>query len=269
VKIATRIADVPKPRARRVFVPTMGALHRGHVELIRVARETAGDDGEVAVSIFVNPLQFGPGGDYEKYPRPEKADEDVCRKAGADLLFRPSVAEIYARDRSVQVEESQLSPVLEGQSRPGHFRGVCTVVAKLFNIVEPDAAVFGEKDFQQLAIIRRMVRDLNFRIEIIGVPTVREPDGLACSSRNQYLNPEERQQATVLYAALIAARDAGENVVQLAREIINQAPLARIDYVAFVNAETLEPLETVEANSLLALAVYFGATRLIDNIRLR
>jgi pantoate--beta-alanine ligase len=176
---------------------------------------------------------------------------------------------MYREDRSVFVEENSLSATLCGKSRPGHFRGVCTVVTKLFHLLTPDAAVFGEKDFQQLAIIRRMVRDLNFPIEIIGVPTLREGDGLACSSRNQYLNPEERQQATVLYAALIAARDAGENVVQLAREIINQAPLARIDYVALVNAETLEPLETVEANSLLALAVYFGATRLIDNIRLR
>ena len=204
VKILTTIADAQaQPRAkRRVLVPTMGALHKAHGELIRVAREAAGKDGEVAVSIFVNPLQFEPGSDYKRYPRPEKADEEFCRNAGVDLLFRPSADEVYATDRSTFVEETSLSSTLEGKSRPGHFRGVCTVVAKLFNILAPDAAVFGEKDFQQLAIIRRMVRDLNFKIDIIAVPTVREEDGLACSSRNQYLNPEERKQAAVLHKAL-------------------------------------------------------------------
>src|SRR5436305_4704504 len=177
----------------------MGALHKAHAELIRVAREHAGRDGEVAVSVFVNPLQFEPGGDYQRYPRPEKADEEFCQNAGVDLLFLPNVAEMYAEDRSVFVEESSLSKTLEGKSRPGHFRGVCTVVAKLFHILEPEAAVFGEKDFQQLAIVRRMVRDLNFEVEIISVPTVREDDGLACSSRNQYLSDDERRQATVLH----------------------------------------------------------------------
>lgn len=259
---------MPKADARRVFVPTMGALHRGHRELIRVAREAAGGDGEVVVSIFVNPLQFAAGGDYEKYPRPLQRDESVCREAGVDLLFVPTVGSMYAADQSVHVDEAALSQLLEGKSRPGHFRGVCTVVAKLFNIITPDAAVFGEKDFQQLAIVRRMVRDLNFSIQIIGVPTVREPDGLACSSRNQYLNPEERTQATVLFKALNAVRECRGKVVELAREIISQAPLARIDYVALVNADTLEPLEKVEPNSLLAVAVYFGTTRLIDNMRL-
>lgn len=269
MKILTRIAQVPKPRARRVFVPTMGALHRGHVELIRVAREAAGGDGEVAVSIFVNPLQFAPGGDYDKYPRAQSADEEACRRAGVDLLFRPSRSEMYAADQSAHVEESKLSQVLEGRSRPGHFRGVCTVVAKLFNVLRPNAAVFGEKDFQQLAIIRRMVRDLNFPLEIIGVPTVREADGLACSSRNQYLTSAEREQAAVLHKALLAARGAPENVAQVARDVISAAPLARIDYVALVNADTFEPIDKVEDNSLLAVAVYFGATRLIDNMRLR
>src|SRR6516225_1301205 len=188
----------------------MGALHKAHVELMRVAREQAGRDGEVVVSIFVNPLQFEPGSDFERYPRPEQADEEFCRNAGVDLLFRPSVTEMYADDRSVFVEEFSLSKTLEGKSRPGHFRGVCTVVAKLFNILGPDKAVFGEKDFQQLAIIRRMVRDLNFNIDIIAVPTVREEDGLACSSRNQYLNPEERKQAVVLHKALLAAKNSGK-----------------------------------------------------------
>jgi pantoate--beta-alanine ligase len=255
-----------------VLVPTMGALHEAHRELIRVAREHAGKDGEVAVSIFVNPLQFEPGSDYEKYPRPEKADEEFCRNASVDLLFRPTAEELYFEDRSVYVEEASLSVVLEGKSRPGHFRGVCTVVAKLFNILAPDAALFGEKDFQQLVIVRRMVRDLNFKIEIIGVPTIREEDGQACSSRNQYLNLEERKQATVLHKALLAAANAGKKsareVIDLARKVINEAPLARIDYVELVDAETLQPVEVVRPNSLLALAVFFGKTRLIDNIRL-
>ena len=256
----------------RVLVPTMGALHKAHGELTKVARERAGADGEVAVSIFVNPLQFEPGSDYERYPRPEKADEDFCRDAGVDLLFRPSIEEMYFDDRSTFVEEISLSSVLEGKSRPGHFRGVCTVVAKLFNVLTPDAAVFGEKDFQQLAIVRRMVRDLNFNIDIIAVPTVREEDGLACSSRNQYLNLEERKQAMVLHKALLAAANASEksarDIVDLARKMIGAAPLAQIDYVELVDAETLQPVEMVRPNSLFALAVFFGKTRLIDNILL-
>ena len=274
VKILTTIAGVQaQPRAKpRVLVPTMGALHKAHGELIRVAREAAGKDGEVAVSIFVNPLQFEPGSDYNRYPRPEKADEEFCRDAGVDLLFRPPAEEVYATDRSTFVEETSLSSTLEGKSRPGHFRGVCTVVAKLFNILAPDAAVFGEKDFQQLAIIRRMVRDLNFNIDIIAVPTVREEDGLACSSRNQYLNPEERKQAAALYKALLAAKNADKksasNIVALAQMVINESHLARIDYVEVADAETLKPIEIAGPNSVLLLAVSFGNTRLIDNIRL-
>jgi pantoate--beta-alanine ligase len=274
VKILTTLAEVQAHRhaKRRVLVPTMGALHKAHRELIRVALKAAGKHGEVAVSIFVNPLQFEPGSDYDCYPRPEEADEDFCRDAGVDLVFRPSVEEVYPADRSTFVEETLLSGRLEGKSRPGHFRGVCTVVAKLFNILAPDAAVFGEKDFQQLVIVRRMVRDLNFKVEIISVPTVREDDGLACSSRNQYLSDEERKQATVLHKALQNAASAGKksagDIVALARNVINEAPLARIDYVELVDAETLQPVETVAANSLLALAVFFGKTRLIDNIRL-
>jgi pantoate--beta-alanine ligase len=274
VKILTTVAEThAKSRAkRRVLVPTMGALHKAHGELIRVAREAAGKHGEVAVSIFVNPLQFEPGSDYERYPRPEEADEEFCRDAGVDLLFRPSADEVYAADRSTFVEETSLSSTLEGKSRPGHFRGVCTVVAKLFNILAPDAAVFGEKDFQQLAIIRRMVRDLNLKIEIIAVPTVREEDGLACSSRNQYLNAEERKQAMVLHKALQAAKNAGKksanDVAALAQRVIIEANLARIDYVEVVDAETLKPVEVVRANSVLLLAVFFGKTRLIDNMRL-
>ena len=274
MKILTTIAAVgAEPRRKpRVLVPTMGALHKAHGELIRVARERAGKDGEVVVSIFVNPLQFEPGSDYERYPRPQKADEEFCRSAGVDLLFRPSVEEVYPNDRSTFVEEISLSSTLEGKSRPGHFRGVCTVVAKLFNILAPDAAVFGEKDFQQLAIVRRMMRDLNFNIDIVAVPTVREEDGLACSSRNQYLNPEERKQATILHDALRAAANAGKrsasDIVALARKTINEAPLARIDYVEVVDAETLQPLEMSGPNTVLLVAVFFGKTRLIDNITL-
>jgi pantoate--beta-alanine ligase len=250
----------------------MGALHQAHGEMIRIAREHAGPDGEVALSIFVNPLQFEPGSDYKRYPRPQKKDEEFCRSAGVDLLFRPDVEEMYADSRSVFVEESSLSSTLEGKSRPGHFRGVCTVVAKLFNILSPDFALFGEKDFQQLVIVRRMVRDLDFKTKIIGVPTLREDDGLAFSSRNQYLNLEEREQAIILYRALRAAGNTGERsvrrIVKLVSDIIGASPLARIDYVEIVDIETFRPIETVEPNSLLALAVFFGKTRLIDNIRL-
>src|SRR5712691_9309648 len=241
MKVVTTIAEAQNhaKKGRRVLFPTMGALHKAHGELIRVARAKGGKDGEVVVSIFVNPLQFEPGSDYEWYPRPEKVDEEFCRNAGVDFLFRPSAAEVYAGDRSVFVEESSLSKMLEGKSRPGHFRGVCTVVAKLFNILAPNAAVFGEKDFQQLAIVRRMVRDLNFKIEIIAVPTVREEDGLACSSRNQYLNAEERKQAAVLGKALTAAANVGrrpaKEIVDLVRSVIGKAPLAQIDYVDLVD----------------------------------
>jgi len=273
MKIVPTIAQAQKSHAKkgpRVLVPTMGALQKAKSKLIRIANEKAGKDGEVVVSIFVNPLQFEPGSDYERYPRPEQEDEEFCRKLDVDLLFRPKAAEMYPDNGSVFVEENSLSNVLEGKSRPGHFRGVCTVVAKLFNILQPDAAVFGEKDFQQLAIVRRIVRDLNYKIDIVAVPTVREADGLACSSRNVYLNAEERKQAAVLRKALLAAKDSGKksakDIVGLTRTIISEAPLARIDYVDLVDADTLQPIELPGPNSLLALAVFFGKTRLIDNI---
>jgi pantoate--beta-alanine ligase len=266
-------AHLRQRTAKRVLVPTMGALHRGHLELIRVAREHARKDGEVAVSIFVNPLQFEPGSDFEKYPRPESADEKVCRDAGVDVLFRPR--DMYFDDRSVYVEEIALSAGLCGAARPGHFRGVCTVVAKLFNLLAPDAAVFGEKDYQQLAIIRRTVRDLNFPIEIIGVPTVRETDGLALSSRNQYLNADERAQATVLYRAMTRVKEAangGQKSVRelrdVAKGVIAPAKSARVDYISIVDADNLQPLETLRPNAVIALAVFIGKTRLIDNLRL-
>jgi pantoate--beta-alanine ligase len=272
MQIIEAMANVPPRESakRRVLVPTMGALHEAHGELIRVARANVGTKGEVVVSIFVNPLQFEPGSDYERYPRPEKEDEEFCRRLDVDLLFLPNATEMYPDNRSVLVEENKLSNVLEGKSRPGHFRGVCTVLAKLFNILQPDTAVFGEKDFQQLAVVRRMVRDLNYRIDIVAVPIVREADGLACSSRNRFLNPEQRKQAAVLHKALLAAKDSGKKsakeILDLVRKIIGKAPLARIDYVDLVDAETLQPIEAVGPNSLLALAVFFGKTRLIDNI---
>jgi pantoate--beta-alanine ligase len=261
---------------RRVLMPTMGALHHGHLELMRLAREAAGAGGHVSVSIFVNPLQFEPGSDFERYPRPMEADEEQCRRAGVDLLFRPLPSEMYFADRSVFVDECALAEALEGRSRPGHFRGVCTVVAKLFHLLAPDAAVFGEKDFQQLAVIRRMVRDLNFAVEIIGAPTVREPDGLASSSRNKYLTEEERAQAPVLRGALLQAAElasGGERsaarVLSAVRGRIASAPLARIDYVELVDAHTLQAQDQVTGSSVVLVAVFFGKTRLIDNIRLR
>jgi len=269
-------AHAQETRKRSVLVPTMGALHRGHLALMRLARAAAGAEGEVAVSIFVNPLQFEPGADYAKYPRAESVDEDFCRQAGVDLLFRPSPAEMYFRDSSVAVEENSLAQTLCGRSRPGHFRGVCTVVTKLFHLLDPEAAVFGEKDFQQLAIIRRMVRDLNFPIDIIAAPIVREANGLACSSRNRYLSEDERQEAPGVRAALLEAAErarGGETsaprLIENVRERIAGSPSARIDYVELVDAETLQSRAAVEPNSLLAVAVFFGQTRLIDNIQLR
>jgi len=266
-------ADVLKRTSKSVLVPTMGALHRGHRELIRVAREHAGKDGEVVVSIFVNPLQFEPGSDFEKYPRPESADENVCRDAGVNVLFRPR--DMYFDDRSVCIEETSLSSGLCGAVRPGHFRGVCTVVAKLFNLLAPVVAVFGEKDYQQLAIIRRMVRDLNFPIEVIGMATVREADGLALSSRNQYLNADERTQATVLYRAMNRVKelaDGGQKsvreLIDVAKGVIASAKRARVDYISIVDADNLQPLETLRSSAVIALAVFIGKTRLIDNLRL-
>jgi pantoate--beta-alanine ligase len=250
----------------------MGALHAGHVSLLRLARKRAGANGEVAVSIFVNPLQFEPGSDFSRYPRPEAEDEEICRAERVDLLFRPSSNEMYASDRSTFVEEIALSEKLCGASRPGHFRGVCTVLTKLFHLLGPHAAVFGEKDFQQLAVVRRMVRDLNFPVEIIAGPTIREADGLALSSRNQYLTSEERSQAPVIRAALLEAAQTNEKscekIIATVRARIATAPLARIEYAEIVGADDLQPRLTVAPRSLLAVAVLFGGTRLIDNIPL-
>jgi pantoate--beta-alanine ligase len=263
-------------RAPVVFVPTMGALHRGHTTLMDRARKLAGPKGTVVVSIFVNPTQFGPKEDFSRYPRPFPADKKLCAAHGVDLIFHPSAAEIYPEGFSTYVEETEVSQYLCGASRPGHFRGVCTIVNTLFQIVQPHTAVFGLKDFQQCAVIRRMVRDLHLPVRIVGVETVREADGLALSSRNRYLWPEERTQAPILRAALLAAKKAwqgGETNPSRLRQLIvkkiGTASLARIDYVEIADADSLHPIKRADRNTVMALAVFFGETRLIDNLRLR
>lgn len=274
-KIAAFARFREKFQGKVAFVPTMGALHTGHAELIRRARRLAGRDGAVVVSVFVNPLQFGPNEDFERYPRPLDQDIAVCREMGADVIFHPAPGEMYPGGETVFVEENKLSAGLCGRSRPGHFRGVCTVVAKLFNIVRPHLAVFGEKDYQQLAIIRQMTRDLNFPIKIVGAPTVREADGLAISSRNRYLSAEERASAPAIRKALLAVRAAhldGEKsaakLLKIAGKTIRPAKGARIDYIEIVDAANLAPLKRVEGKAVIAAAVFFGTTRLIDNLAL-
>ena len=251
-----------------VLVPTMGALHPGHASLISLARERAGADGTVIVSIFVNPIQFDRGSDLASYPRPLEADLRICADLGADVVFLPDAAEMYYPDRSVTVIESSLSTHLCGASRPGHFDGVCTVVLKLFNLTRCDAAVFGEKDFQQLAIIRRMIRDLDLEVEIIPHATVREDDGLAMSSRNVRLTPEQRADAPRIRRALVEAAGKGSpaEIISAAIGIIAASPHTRIDYLAVVDAETLLPAEALSSPSVLACAVFYGDVRLIDHI---
>ncbi|MEZ5324124.1 MAG: pantoate--beta-alanine ligase [Verrucomicrobiales bacterium] len=279
-KIAETIADVRKmvrdARQNVVLVPTMGALHDGHLELAREARRLVGDSGLVVVSVFVNPTQFGPNEDFDAYPRNLVRDVGMCGNAGVDVVFAPPPGEVYCGDASIDVVETSLSKLLCGASRPGHFAGVCLVVLKLFNIVQPHLAVFGKKDYQQLAIIRRMVRDLNVSVEIAGIDTVREPDGLAMSSRNAYLNAEERPQAAAIRRAMLAAADANSGgqlaaaaLVEIARDIIAwDAPLGRIDYLEVVDAETMQRVAATTRPALMAVAVFFGRCRLIDNIEL-
>lgn len=259
-------------RGPLVLVPTMGALHAGHAALLRAARKIAGRGGAVAVSLFVNPIQFDAREDLAGYPRREREDRALCRRENVDFLFAPTPGEMYAPDRSVTVCEGALSAGLCGASRPGHFDGVCTVVAKLFNIIEPDIAVFGEKDYQQIAVVRRMVRDLDFDIGIVAVPTVREPDGLALSSRNARLTPEERRVAPGIYAALRWGADraglAAARIEAGVRDRLAALPGARVDYVRVVDAETLEPGPSPARCRVLAAALFLGKTRLIDNIAL-
>jgi pantoate--beta-alanine ligase len=251
----------------------MGAFHEGHMALVDRAMQLAGRKGSTVASIFVNPTQFGPEEDFWKYPRPFKQDCLLLRKKGCNVVFAPAAGDMYAPDASVVVTEASLGTVMCGASRPGHFTGVCTVVTKLFNLIQPDIAVFGEKDFQQLAILRRMVRDLNFPVRIVGHPIVREPDGLAMSSRNAYLSTEERRQAPLIQQALRDAQNkvrtqsiTRKTLEDWIRRRIEQAPLAKVDYAVAVDPETLQPKEPKELPVLLAAAVFFGKTRLIDNI---
>lgn len=253
-----------------VLVPTMGALHAGHAALIDAARARAGSSGTVVVSIFVNPTQFGPGEDLAKYPRTFEADLELCAAHGADAVFAPSAREMYPPGDSTFIEETTLSRGLCGAHRPGHFRGVCTVVAKLFNLIRPQAAIFGEKDYQQLAVIRRMTRDLFLGIEIIGHPTVREADGLALSSRNRYLGTRDRERARHFPAALREAstEKTPAEIMTKAAALITEGTGSAPEYVAVVDAETLEPLTALDRPAVLAAAVKIGDTRLIDNVRL-
>jgi pantoate--beta-alanine ligase len=250
----------------------MGALHEGHLSLVRAARNSC---AVVAASIFVNPAQFGPGEDLAKYPRSFERDRELLETEGVELLFAPSVGEMYPAGAATWVTVEGLSDKLDGRSRPGHFRGVTTVVAKLFHIVEPDAAFFGQKDAAQAAIIRRMVRDLNFAVEIVVGPIVRESDGLAMSSRNAYLDPHQRKQALVLHRSLMLVKslvDQGErsaaNLIAAARKELAAEPAARLDYFEIVDPDTLDPVADISRNALAMVAAFLGTTRLIDNILL-
>lgn len=270
-RTATRLA---RQQAKKIgFVPTMGALHAGHISLVRAAKVRC---GFVVASIFVNPTQFGPNEDFSRYPRTLEADQQKLETEGIDLLFAPSVEEMYPAGASTFVTVEEIGDRLDGRSRPGHFRGVSTIVAKLFHIVEPDIAVFGQKDAAQVAIIKRMVRDLMLPTEIVVAPIVREADGLALSSRNMYLSPEERRQALVLSRALreVEARHQnGEansaNLTSIARSVFALEPAVRVDYIEVVDSETLEPVAMAGRNTLVAVAAFVGATRLIDNVILK
>ena len=269
-EVRDHLAPVRRDSKRIGLVPTMGALHAGHAGLIERAR--AGSD-YVVVSIFVNPLQFGPGEDYLVYPRPIEKDLDVCRRMGASLIFAPEVKDIYISDQRAFVEVERLGDHLCGPFRPGHFRGVATVVAKLFNVVQPDEAYFGEKDYQQLCIIRRMVQDLNLGIEIRPIPTYRDDDGLALSSRNAYLQPAERAAAPALFRALTAARrkiEQGELKASVVKEaacsVLAAEPLVRVQYLEVVDPLEVQPLEDIKAEVRIAAAIWIGKTRLIDNV---
>ena len=251
------------------LVPTMGYLHEGHKSLINKA---SNDNSKVVVSVFVNPIQFGPNEDLDTYPRDIERDFKLCEAAGADLIFNPSAEEMYERNFSTYVNVEGLTEGLCGTRRPGHFNGVCTVVSKLFNIVNPTRAYFGEKDAQQLAVIKRMVTDLSFDIEIVGCPIIREEDGLAKSSRNTYLSKEERKAALILNASLTKAKYAlkegikdAAKLIEIISEEINKESLARIDYVEIVSSDSLEPVKNINDSILVAIAVYIGKTRLIDN----
>ena len=264
-----QVKNWKKSGCRIGFVPTMGFLHDGHKSLIQRAIE---ENDKTAVSIFVNPIQFGPSEDFKNYPRDFQADSALCEKIGVDLIFCPNTEEMYMGDFVTFVDMDKVTNELCGKSRPTHFRGVCTVVNKLFNIITPDRAYFGQKDAQQLAVINRMVRDLNMDVEIIGCPIVRESDGLAKSSRNTYLNPEERAAARILSKAIfegeriiIEGERNPEKVILVMKEIIKTEPLAKIDYIEIVDSNSIEKINTIQGSVLAAIAVFIGRVRLIDN----
>ncbi|MCU0789296.1 MAG: pantoate--beta-alanine ligase [Verrucomicrobia bacterium] len=264
---------------RVAFVPTMGCLHAGHLSLVQRAQREVGAKGRVVVSIYVNPTQFGPAEDFSRYPRPLSRDLALCREAGVDVVFTPTDAAMYAGQAegsySTYVVEERLSQSMEGRARPTHFRGVTTIVTKLFNIVQPSVAVFGAKDWQQAAIVRRMVADLNLPVRMLVAPTLREPDGLAMSSRNRYLDAAQRTQATVLWHSIQLARKRAQSApvrapvlkAAVARLIATQSQ-AKLDYVEFFDGDTLEPAPRVRRGTHMALAVFVGKTRLIDNAQL-
>ena len=261
---------------KKVCVPTMGALHAGHIELIRHARNIAGEAGCVIVTLFVNPTQFDKPEDLENYPQTLNQDIKTCEKEGVDILFTPSADSIYYDDHSIIINENSLSKQLCGQTRPGHFDGVCTIVLKLLNITQADSAVFGKKDYQQLAIIRRLVRDLNISVQIEGVDTVREPSGLALSSRNARLTHEQREDAARLRQALLLAKQAYQNgetstapLIQIAQDKIEASSLAiKIDYLELLDAVSLKPINSVDQPAIIAAAVFYDNVRLIDNIEI-
>ena len=268
-EVRAQVKDWKKAGLSVGLVPTMGYLHEGHKSLIERACQ---ENDKVVVSIFVNPTQFGPNEDFAAYPRDLERDVALCESVGATLVFHPEPEEMYGEDFHTYVNMEVLSETLCGKTRPIHFRGVCTVVSKLFHIVTPDRAYFGQKDVQQLAIIKRMVRDLNFDIEIVGCPIVREPDGLAKSSRNTYLSPEERKAALILSQAIHLGQELTQNgetdaekIVQEMKNLIETEPLAKIDYVQAVDAVSMQPVSKMKGAVLVAMAVYIGKTRLIDN----
>ena len=256
-----------------VLVPSMGALHEGHRELIRTGKTLAKEEGTLIVSIYVNPTQFNNTEDLKSYPKTFEQDYELCREEGVDLIFYPSDSEMYSGRESVSVTEKKLTQHLCGATRQGHFDGVCSVVTKLFNIIKPTTAVFGKKDYQQLAIIKQLVSDLNFSIEIIGAETTREQDGLAISSRNRFLSTEERKQSSAIHEALVAMTLNPEKqcseLITLGKSIIeSEAPLSRIDYLEIVDRQTMEPIQTIDRPALAAVAIFLGNTRLIDNIEI-
>jgi len=255
------------------FVPTMGYLHEGHLSLMRIAKKKS---DILVVSIFVNPTQFGPKEDFKRYPRDLKRDKRLLKEIGCDFIFMPDIKDMYPKMYDTYVEVEDLTKILEGKSRPEHFKGVTTVVAKLFNIIQPDIAVFGQKDFQQAVVVKKMVKDLNLPVKIIIAPTVREKSGLALSSRNEYLSSEEKKQVTALYRSLklsekmIASgeRDSRKIISEM-RKLIQKKPKAKIDYISINDSESLKPLNKLKGNVVISLAVLIGKTRLIDNIKIR